>query len=622
MQDLDSIEMILVDPRDEDNPEGRVLAIDGSEASVWVGPIATRGSQLVPLSEAGMTMPYAMGGDPFEQRNIINWMAEKSATDADMTTINMVNVNTLKDYIEAHPTEADKLLKSIRFVWGKLTDDNINLPPQGYVTLQYRLHTPLNLPKYTGNLTGDPIFDMNLDISQPDLNPDLAERLAEVTQWNTYAQRVTTNGRMSGNDELVELREVSQAGVFVNAPDDRGYLGDYVWMDPDWDGLQNDTLGDTVKDALGRETTYHQAANGRFLISTDKTVDDETGQWTGLYGDGLHTADILEDVNFDGKVEDPGINGVKVELLNEYGLPCNRDGEVAVLRNDELTNFEDAWVVADPRTGVPLRNELDGYIGATTGEPYSYVTESDYYDNKGYWILSNLKPGKYKLRFTFPREYCQYSLTTKITGPDDARNPLLVTRDNNQMVVTTQNAIDVKAVEYDKDAFEAGQPDLVHQRYDARATSYDVGIARPVTYTGVVFRDDMLDDQTEEDPDDINGVLDYVGIDMSAADPMTSGKQQRELRLQNMRVTVHEYDPLTDTWKDEAAIDADGNKASRDSNANGEFSFRLKPDKYYVITCEDLRPRLLKPTVYTWNDDALALPAAGSNVWDNDLRYM
>ena len=37
----------------------------------------------------------------------------------------------------------------------------------------------------------------------------------------------------------------------------------------------------------------------------------------------------------------------------------------------------------DPQTGVPLRSDLDGYISADNGEPYSYVTESDYYDNKG-----------------------------------------------------------------------------------------------------------------------------------------------------------------------------------------------------------------------------------------------
>ncbi len=628
LDDLDSVKLVMMDPLDEDNPNGRVMVTEGAErdleAKLWVGPIATRGGKLVPLPESGITPPYAQSGETQEDQYIIEWMDAISQDDAGMASINMVNLNTLKQYVEDHPDEAEKLKKAIRFVWMRVVNDNSNLPCQGYIRLSYDLRTPLNLPKYNGTLTGDRDFDMNEVDGQPDANPGLAARLAEVTQWNTYAQRQTTGGA-SGS---TSLKEEVMAGVFVDAPEGRGYIGDYVWLDTDWNGLQDDTLGELTTDGLGRSTTYHKADNGRFLLSTDKEIDPQTGVWTGLYGNGQPTSALFKDVNFDGVAEDPGVNGVKVELLNEYGWPCNRDGEVAVLRNDDKTGFEDRWVVADPQTGVPLRSDLDGYISADNGEPYSYVTESDYYDNKGYYILSNLKPGKYKLRFTFPQEYAWFSLTTQSIGPDDARNPLSVERKNNQMIATTTKAIDVEAVAYDKDKFAAGEPDPVHERYDARMTSYDVGLARPVTINGVAFRDDMLEDLTEEDPDDINGVLDWVGADWDNADKLTteelmaSGTEQKELRLQNMRVVVHEYDPETDTYDPEPAITADGVAAAFNTDAQGRFEFRLIPDRHYVITCEDNRQRLLKPTVYTWaNGGPLEMPGA-NGVWDNDLKIV
>ena len=51
----------------------------------------------------------------------------------------------------------------------------------------------------------------------------------------------------------------------------------------------------------------------------------------------------------------------------------------------------------------------------------------------------------------------------------------------------------------------------------------------------------------EEDPADINGVLDTSGVDLDLADPvdaMNSGKPNKELRLANMKVTLFEYEQV------------------------------------------------------------------------------
>ena len=588
IDDLDSIKLLLFDPSDSSQPEGRVLDEAKGEAKIWVGPIKTEGDKLVPQTETSLPKLYAMGSTSEK----LAWLNARYHDSSDlMRADGFVELDELKAYIEAHPDEAEKLKKSIRAVWAQVDDDKLFIPSQGYVRLAYDLHTPLNLPKYLGNLTGDPVFDMNLDDDNPDLNPDLAARLAETVQWNSFLQRVNEGGPTA--DANARTVENVEAGVFVDAPDERGYIGDYVWMDPDWNTYQDDTEGELTTDALGRQTTYHKGENGRWTLSTDKSIDEATGLWTGLYGDGQATAPLYRDVDFDGQAEDPGINGVKVELLNEYGHPVNRDGVVSVLVNDDKTNNEDRWVVGDAQTGDPSYNEMGGYISADAGEPYSFITESDYYDNKGYWIFSNLKPGKYKLRFTFPKEYADYSLTTKEIGPDDARTRMGFDRicddpataeDETALVATTLDPIVVEPVAYSPEAFKAGEHDAVHEAYDARMTSYDVGIARPVTYEGTVYRDDMLADGTEVDDDDVNGLLDNVGIDWDDPDPMNTGAAKAERRLGDMEVSAHLYDPVTDTVESDPALDAEGNPAvyttvSPNDPEAGNFEFRLIPDR-------------------------------------------
>lgn len=736
--DLDSIQLMRFDPKDLANPEGRLIPLDDVSASAWVGPFAISrdGSSITRLSQGpltykvdddgvvtletglndedhptvvGITHPTHPLGQNTANQLIQTWMNQKSASDEEMETIGMVNINDLRAYIENNPEQEAELLKGIQFVWAKLLDTKLYLSALGWIRMTVDMRAPLNLPKYNGNITGKPEFDMNLDEDAD--NADAAARLAEVTQWNSFAQRITRDGIRDTNRSFIETH---LAGTFIDAPDKKGYIGDYVWIDPDWNTDQDDTKGklvgidgygrvvtldrkgnpvygdDVPLDAFGepvdplarvqRKTTYHKAANGRYLPATEKgftVVDQESepsrDEFNSMklyysYRDDANAAcsvsDVYTDVDFDGEPEDPGVNGVLVELLNEYGNPVNRDGVVSVRVCDDKTNNEERWVEGDPVTGLPVLNETESYTAAVAGTPYTFTTESDYYDNDGYYIFSCLEPGNYRLRFTFPDAYKTYALTTKRIGPDadgDGEPDVKMTVDrSNGKLVATSEAFAVEPVAYDPEKFKKGEWDAVHAAYDAAATSFDVGIARPVTYTGVVFRDDMEENPgnpevpyVEEDPADINGVLDTSGVDLDLADPadaMNSGKPNKELRLANMKVTLFEYEQVInpDTGKVEdrygwgldpedgtlkngvvPATDADGNSTTTVTGANGYFEWTLVPGKRYVIVAEDTRQRLLKPSVYTWDDSAITYPtitwsAAArrwqTGVWDNDLR--
>lgn len=87
-------------------------------------------------------------------------------------------------------------------------------------------------------------------------------------------------------------------------------------------------------------------------------------------------------------------------------MPVNRNGEAVAQVRESTTSSKMIWVKADAKTGKPIRG-IYGYEPITTAEgvdlgAYVYTTESDYYNNRGYYMFSMLKPGNYRLRFTFP----------------------------------------------------------------------------------------------------------------------------------------------------------------------------------------------------------------------------
>ena len=64
--------------------------------------------------------------------------------------------------------------------------------------------------------------------------------LLAVQQTNTFVPRVNQTDIVS--KESVYKEESPEAGAFVDAPDGRGYIGDYVWLDADWSQTPEDDV--------------------------------------------------------------------------------------------------------------------------------------------------------------------------------------------------------------------------------------------------------------------------------------------------------------------------------------------------------------------------------------------
>ncbi len=650
INDLNSIKLTMADPT---GSQGGDRELGPAEAQLWIGPFDFDATTdvVVPLEEDALPQIWSLRNDV----NKLSYMNERHVnigTNAEqkMRESHFVKLDELKAYCGRHPEQAEKLRKAARGIWAEIISEPLYLPKVGNFQLTYEMHAPLNLPKYLGSTNGQASVDMSEAVSG-----GLAVRLAQVTQWNSFAQRINQKSG-SNADRTAFLLEDPEAGAYIDAPSQRGYVGDYVWVDTNWNELQDDvntSVSGTTTDDLGRTTAYHRGDNGRFLLSTDKTFDED-GNWLGNFqdadGNKVETRSALIDLNYDGKAEDPGVNGVKVELLNQYDQPVNREGQVAKwLQHPESGIWR--WVLNDSEgTGPVLTETGAGWIAAEAGAPLSYTTESDYYGNQGYWILSNINPAavnekgepvQYKLRYTFPYDYSAYAITTKLIGPD-RDNKLIIERIEDDpttpqneaaLVATTSEPIELKVLEYDEEEFKNldhedifMNPDPVHRQYDARATSYDVGIARPLTYDGTVFRDDMLEevqpgfefaDGTDLDYDYIDGYLDHQ---QNYGNNAAAIKTFREQRLGGMRVSVHRYNAVTQTVDQNPALDVDGEPAVLDTLSDGEFRFRLQPGYQYVVRCTDtVTSRFLKPTPYLFTQDPLAEPSAAQPLYDNDV---
>ncbi|MEE0705965.1 MAG: PASTA domain-containing protein, partial [Adlercreutzia sp.] len=572
----------------------------------------------------------------------------------------LIPLAELKQYIANYPSRADELVHNLRAIWAEPLNTTYVMRV-GYVRLNYSMKAPLNLPKFLGTKEGDPAIDLQVHVDEDSetylgWNDDeralykqrvaRADQMRDVLQWNTFLMRVDMNTTQ------VSIEEAVQAGAFIDAPDERSYLGDYVYLDSNWDGITNDTASGVE----GQEdASYEESANGRRLlrgVSPEGKVFDHSKKEDG--------SSNLIDLDYDLEQEDPGLNGVKVELLNSYGNPVNREGECVKQVSDRNTNFIPQWVKCDARTGEPERNSSGGYRLSITGAPYVYTTESDYYGNSGYFMFSDLAPGTYRLRYTFPEEYYNYSPTTTQIGIDGSKTDITVERrepneetgEKAALIITTDN-IDVEAVKYDTNAVKSESydqlKDSIHRAYDAQMTGYKLGIAQGVTFEGYTFRDDVLADGTVEDDKMINSLMDSMGVGtaregetLSLEDQMRGATSQlvdentdevteiKEKRLEGIRINAYEYNPETGSISGAIAHDADGQTASVVTGEDGFFRFRLRAGKTYIFrTSDTVTSRLIKPTLNTWSQNALEYFKEGFTyydsdklVWDNDLRYV
>ena len=410
------------------------------------------------------------------------------------------------------------------------------------LSLSYDMKAPLNIPLYTG------LVD--------EADPDLKIKVQNFDSWNSFAAQT--------GDEVVT--ESAYAGVYLATPSDKGYIGHYVWLDENYNADYTDE-GDYIKQG------------GRWIL-------DEPSK----------------DVDYDGEIDDPGINNVKVELLSEKGYPVNRFGEPVV-------DIDGKYYLIDEATGE-FSYDTTGNPTFTTAGPVSYTTEKDVYGHDGYFIISNITQGNYKLRYTFPEngKYDEYALTTRSLGVTNT--PVEVYRKGetlpdlgnkgagdepsdcgkvNTFVVQTKDSIRIDAIGKDTSKYE---------EYDAKMTTYDLGVAPSFKYGGFAFMDNG------ERVDGKGGTDGYIN--------------DNEERIPG--VSVQFYEVKTNEAGEETfgpAYNADGEVIKAlITDENGHYGTTLYPYRSYIAVADTSELiRLIEPSPVTRS----TYPLRYEN--DNDLTY-
>lgn len=535
-----------------ENISGEDTKVDSSQYDVWVGPIIKEGNKYVLNTDDN--------GNPVlpDENDLHNAQTILSITNNDANKQQyFVKLSDLKTYLKSvDEDEQEKLVKGIRAIWLQMRPE-YTIQPGCRLEMSYTMHAPQNVKKYVGNVKVDETQDTSSQIT---------EAVKNFTGWNTFLSRAYS---LANTEIGFENIEETSAGVYIDAPSDRGYIGSYVWQDVNYNGkIDEGTYEDT-----------HGIGRNLLVKGTEKY-----------------------DLNGDGKKDDPGVNGVKVELLTEHGRPANKEGEA--IRVDD----EGRYILVNDETGKDLladegtSQERPRY---STSGPATYTTESDYYGNKGYFVFSNLKPGKYNLRYTLPKEYKDYSITTKDINTVNDKTPVIIYRDgkavygNSDTAKAQQAAYEVKkgtlvaqtAQSIQVDAVDEGED--THQAYDEKAMGYNLGVGRTNLYKGTTWLDETEDGNGGYI---IEGQMDYP---------------QAEERLGDIKVEAYEVNPATSQpLSDEPAIDADGNKASYVTKASaigdlkaGEYQFRLVPGKTYIIKATNKNTTPLKATAPIYSQD-------------------
>lgn len=326
--------------------------LNPSMYTVWVGPITKKNGSYA-LQDVSILPKPADNLMDTEKNNFYRELYQ-DVNRKDSYFVKLSDLMADHENGKISDAEYEKLVRGIRAIWAQMNDADTRLNKKNRLELYYEMHAPLNLPKYVGTPAAE---GENESAATAET---IRKQVEGVTQWNTFASGYDSASVIGKSYQLFEN---TQAGAYISAPSGKGYLGSYVWSDLNYDAQCN-------------EAEYEMSANGRLL---------PTGKWT-------------TDIDFDGKPDDPGINGVQVELLTKKGYSVNVNGEAVMADPDPDSNpnpEKTRYVVIDEETGQPktiVENNTNSYQYTFDG-PVTYTTESDYYGNQGYFILSNLTPG-------------------------------------------------------------------------------------------------------------------------------------------------------------------------------------------------------------------------------------
>lgn len=515
---------------------------DGKTTHVWVGPFKKENGKITALEISDLP-DFEQTRDKEFYKSIYG-ESDLAIAEKQKYFVRLSELLALKT---SDPELYEELQRSVQAIYAEPISDFV-LKGATKFTVSYNMKAPLNLPMYPEYVTED--------------DADLKKKVAEYSGWNTFAAQ--------SEDE--PTTESPQAGVYLDAPADKGYIGHYVWLD--------------------------ESYNAQFTDEGDYFKRDKDGRW--LFNK------ATKDLDYDGELDDPGINGVKVELLSEKGYPVNRLGEPVV-------EVGGKYLIIDENTGK-IALSTTGQPTYTIYGPEYYITEKDAYGNSGYFIISNITPGKYKLRYTFPEgKYDEHSITTRTLGTTGTVTGVDVYRQGdhlpdlgdkgvgdsptdykevNGLVVQTKEAIQIDAIGKDPSTYKA---------YDEKMTSYDVGIARAYIYGGYAWFDEREDPNNEG-----NTISDGIMDD-------------DEERLPNVNIQFYEVD---EDGTRKVTYDGDGKIAKVTTDKDGYFEISLYPYKNYVAIADtsQLHDRVYRPTPFTLTRNPLERDDDNDLELDNDKK--
>ena len=401
-----------------------VLDAGVNRGTTWTGQLMPETIKLV--AEGSAAKEYVQGKDytvyvgPFKQQNGKTVVAdllpqstvatqefyESLGTPEQTSAVRNANFVPLTSVIN-NP----ELMSQAKTILMLFNDPNEALVGRSKLKLTYSMKAPLNAPV---------LIEQNVS----------SEDFEKYTTWNSFAATQIT-------DKFIP-QESNKAGVYITQKSDKVNIGNYVWSDVNYNGIQD-------------EGTMYRDDNGRWLVTPSK------------------------DLNNDGKIDDPGINGVKVQLRTAAGYPVDNAG-------NPIHNVNGAWYVVDEATGESALDDVFLLPIASEG-PLTTVTQTDIHGNDGYYTFSNIPAGEYRVVFEFPQAYDKFSVTTEtvfrnnkveVYGPTESLSlPGGLAIDNSRLIAITAPAmVDTNST-------------------DEERMSFDIGVGRQVTVGGTLFKESI-----------------------------------------------------------------------------------------------------------------------------------